>query len=143
MQPSVAITSAKSNSEGAVLGIKNTHIGTIQKAINDKLRSIFKTKTWASVGFLIGEDERTTKHRLAGTRAYNLFNFVRLLRSEIGFQILKVVMGDPKHWPTWFRICVRQIKEAKLLTDMHQMQLLLERSRFEAAAEAAKLEDGA
>lgn len=143
MSSNVASMAGKSNFGGAVLGIKNTRIGTLQRSINVTLRKIFKDKTWASVAFLIGEDERTTKHRLAGTRAYNLANFVALLKQEIGFQILKAVMGPKKTWPAWFVVCVLAVREAKLMTDFAQHQLEMEEFKKLRAPEMAKLAEEA
>lgn len=87
--------------------------------------------------------ERTAKHRLAGTRPYDFDDAIKLLRAEVGFDVLTAIMGDKKHWPAWFKICARKIKEAKLLTDMKQMQLLIEQSNNETAAEVAKLSEEA
>jgi hypothetical protein len=143
MLTNVASKADLSNSGGAILGIKCTQSGTIQSAINAALRKKFAKKTWTYVSFLIGEKERATKHRLAGTREYNLLNIVKLLRSDIGFQILKALMGDEKKWPAWFKICVIQIREAKIQTDFSQMQLSLDLLRKERVNEVAKLAEEA
>ena len=113
--------------------------GTIILAINAALRKKFGKKTWASLAFLIGVEDRTARHRLAGTRPYDFDNLVDLLRSDAGMEVLRALMGDPKRWPAWFKICAAKIKEAKLLTDMQQMQLLLEETTNQTAADVAKL----
>ncbi len=143
MRVNVAIAREKANQVGDVLSIKNTQTATLQVAINETLRRIFKKKTWASVSFLIGEDERTTKHRLAGTRAYNIANLVALLKQEIGFQILLAIMGPKKTWPAWFVACVLAVREAKLMTDFSQHQLEIEEFKKLRAPGMAKLAEEA
>ena len=130
----------KESNEGSVAPVTQTNgLGTIILAMNAALRSKFGRKTWAYLALIIKVEERTAKHRLAGTRPYDFLDAVNLLRSEIGFFILKAMMGnDPKKWPAWFKICVQQIKAAKLMTDMRQMHLLLEQSKAETADAAAK-----
>ncbi len=139
MSGNVAIATEKSNPAPAVLDSFRNELGRTILAVNRVLRAKFGRKTWASVALLLGIEERTARHRLAGTRHYDFWNVVRLLRSEIGFEILKALMGDPKHWPAWFKTCAAKIKEAKLLTDMQQMKLLLEETTNQTAADVAKL----
>lgn len=143
MASNVAIAQEKANSvEHAEFVRVNTRGPTIL-AINQALRKKFGSKTWASIAFLLKLPERTAKHRLAGTRPYDFDDAIKLLRAEVGFDVLTAIMGDKKHWPAWFKICARKIKEAKLLTDMKQMQLLIEQSNNETAAEVAKLSEEA
>lgn len=114
-------------------------MGRALASVNAALRKNFGNKTWASVAFLLKMEERTARHRLAGTRQYDFADVVRLLRSEIGLEVLKAMMGDQKKWPKWFRICIRQIKDAKALTNIRQIEMQLEQSKRELAADAAEL----
>lgn len=139
MSGNVVVLPKVSNRGGSAPFVKVNVVGTVILAINAALRKKFGLKTWAYLSFLTGIAERTAKHRLAGTRLYDFADLVHLLRSEIGFLILRAVMGDQANWPAWFKICVIAVKEAKLRTDMKQMQLLLDLSAAERASEAAKL----
>jgi hypothetical protein len=118
-------------------------MGRTLLAVNQLLRKKFGNKTWASVAFLLGIEERTARHRLAGTRQYDFADVVRLLRSDVGLEVLKAMMGDSKTWPKWFRLCLRQIKDAKALTDLRQIELQLEQSKRDQAAEVAALAEEA
>lgn len=139
MASNVAIAQEKANSvEHAEFVRVNTRGPTIL-AINQALRKKFGSKTWASIAFLLKLPERTAKHRLAGTRQYDFADLVNLLRSDAGLDVLKAMMGDKKKWPKWFRTCLRQIKDAKALTDLRQIELRLEQSKREQAEEAAAL----
>lgn len=139
MSNSVAIATEKSNPAPAVLGGSRNETGRTLLAVNALLRKKFGNKTWAYLAFFLKVGERTAKHRLAGTRPYDFDNLVDLLRSDAGMEVLRALMGDPKRWPAWFKICAAKIKEAKLLTDMQQMQLLLEETTNQTAADVAKL----
>lgn len=114
-------------------------MGRTLLAVNALLRKKFGIKTWASVALLLKIEERTARHRLAGTRQYDFADVVNLLRSNDGFDFLKVLMGDAKRWPAWFKIMVAQIKQAKAMTDIAQAQLAFEEWQKEAAAQTAKL----
>lgn len=139
MSSSVARLPQKANqAQHAAFTQVNTR-GTIILAINAALRKKFGNKTWAYLAFFLKVGERTAKHRLAGTRPYDFDNLVDLLRSDAGMEVLRALMGDPKRWPAWFKICAAKIKEAKLLTDMQQMKLLLEETTNQTAADVAKL----
>ncbi len=92
---------------------------------------------------LLKIEERTARHRLAGTRQYDFADVVSLLRSDIGFEILKAMMGEQKRWPSWFKIVIAQIKQAKAITDVRQAQLAFEEWQQEAAAQTAKLAEEA
>lgn len=139
MSNSVAIATEKSNPAPAVLGGGRNEMGRTLLAVNALMRKKFGNKTWASVALLLKIEERTARHRLAGTRQYDFADVVNLLRSNVGFDFLKVLMGEPKRWPSWFKIVVAQIKQAKAMTDIAQAQLAFEEWQKEAAAQTAKL----
>jgi hypothetical protein len=143
MSAIVARLPAKSNQGGTPPFHERNGRGQTILAINAALRKKFGKKTWASLAFLIGVEDRTARHRLAGTRPYDFDDLVALLRSDVGLDVLRALMGDPKRWPAWFKICIRKIREAKLLTDMQQMKLLLEETTNQTAADVAKLAEDA
>lgn len=143
MRVNVAIAREKANQdEHAAFTRVNTR-GTIILAINQALRKKFGSKTWASIAFLLKLEERTAKHRLAGTRPYDFDDATKLLRSEVGFEVLTAMMGDKKYWPAWFVACVLAVREAKLMTDFTQHQLEIEEFKKLRAPEMAKLAEEA
>lgn len=143
MLNSVLATAEKSNPAPARLGGGRNEMGRTLLAVNALLRKKFGNKTWASVAFLLKIEERTARHRLAGTRQYDFADVVNLLRSKDGFDILKAMMGEPKQWPSWFKIVIAQIKQAKAMTDVRHAQLAFEEWQQEAAAQTAKLAEDA
>lgn len=70
---------------------------TISNLIRDK----FPVKTWSFIAETFGLQERTAKHRLAGTRVYTVGELQTLLRSEDGLDFLVAVMGEAQ--PAWWR----------------------------------------
>lgn len=93
---------------------------------------------------LLKIEERTARHRLAGTRHYDFGDAIKLLKAEmVGFDVLKAMMGDKKTWPKWFRICVAQIKMAKDRTVIKQLQLDYAQRESEVTDDAASLAEEA
>lgn len=68
--------------------------------ISDLIRSKYPVKTWSFISQMFGLQERTAKHRLAGTRAYTISELTELLRSDDGADILEALMADAK--PRWW-----------------------------------------
>jgi hypothetical protein len=106
-------------------------VGQLILSINALLREKFGRKTWASVAFLLKLEDRTARHRLAGTRPYDFADLVNLIRSELGFLILKILMGpDKKRWPAWFKVCERAMRRKKLIDDVEQFRLEIEEEKI-------------
>jgi hypothetical protein len=144
MSAKVAIAVEASNPGGAVLGIENPETGTIQKSINNVLRAKFGKKAWAYLAVLIrlqqrGISDRVAKHRIAGTRPYDLVDIALLLGSELGDQIESAILGAIDARPAWFKQRERNAKRAKILQDIEQLQLELRADEQRDAREAASL----
>lgn len=69
--------------------------------ISDLIRQKFPVKTWSFIAQTFGLQERTAKHRLAGSRVYTVSELQILLQSEEGLDFLVAVMGDAQ--PAWWR----------------------------------------
>jgi hypothetical protein len=123
----VAIAIEASNPGGAVLGIENPDAGIIQKAINDVLRANFGKKAWAYLAVLIrlqqrGISDRVAKHRIAGTRPYDLVDITLLLGSELGNQVEKAMLKAADLDPSWFRDRERAVKTINLKAELQQLE---------------------
>jgi hypothetical protein len=90
-------TANSANLRGAVLCTDNA----VSCTISELFRSKYPVKTWSFVAEMFGLQERTAKHRLAGSRVYTVGELQALLHSEDGLDFLVAVMGDAK--PTWWR----------------------------------------
>lgn len=101
MSAASAIARHSANLSGAETCTDNAASCTISEV----LRSKFPIKTWSVVAELFNLQERTAKHRLAGTRVYGVGELQALLRSEDGLDFLVAVMGDAQ--PTWWRWITR------------------------------------
>lgn len=75
-------------------------------------------KAWGFVADTFGLQERTAKHRLAGTRFYTVAELQILLRSEDGLDFLVAVMGDAQ--PAWWRWITKVMTLAAVRRRQHE-----------------------
>lgn len=139
MSGNVAIATEKANQVGArACSISRKGLQT-NSTVMRVAQNLWSTKTAEELSARTSTSVRMARYWLARRYDISADDLTALLRSEEGFRILEAVMGDPKRWPAWFKICAAKIKEAKLLTDMQQMKLLLEETSNQTAADVAKL----
>lgn len=94
---------AVANNGLAVLGVEKPKTGTIHEALTNLLKGLFPRKPWAALADLVGISPRTARHRIEGTRDYSADELAELIRSEHGFEFLRLIMAG--HQPHWWRIC--------------------------------------
>lgn len=147
MSGNVAIATEKSNLGRTILGLESPKAGQIQFAINAALRKKTETNLWPYLAVLLrltqrGLGDKVAKNRAAGLREYSLEDIALLLRSDVGLEVLKTMMGDKKTWPKWFKVCTTQIRMAKDRTVIRQLTLDYARKESEVTDEAAALIGG-
>lgn len=103
-----------SNSGGAETCTDNA----VSCTISELIRSKYPLKTWGFVAETFGLQERTAKHRLAGTRVYTVAELQILLRSEDGLDFLVAVMGDAQ--PAWWRWITKVMTLASVRRRQHE-----------------------
>lgn len=96
MSRAYSATAAAANSRGA----EQCTDSAVTCTISDLIRAKYPTKTWSFIASMFGLQERTAKHRLAGTRVYTVSELQILLRSEDGAEVLEALMADAK--PRWW-----------------------------------------
>lgn len=97
----MAQTSAMQTNFSNARGAETCTDSAASCTISQLIRSKYPLKTWGFIADSFNLQERTAKHRLAGTRVYSVSELQILLRSDDGLDFLVAVMGDAQ--PPWWR----------------------------------------